>query len=77
MGADQIDCFNNRRLLEPIGKIPLAETEAHYYAQLATMPIAAEGSTQMASGKPVAVHIGLREWADFDQTWRYLIFYLV
>jgi len=29
-----IDWFNNRRLLEPIGNIPPAEAEAHYYAQI-------------------------------------------
>jgi transposase InsO family protein len=28
-----VDWFNNRRLLEPIGNIPPAEAEAHYYAQ--------------------------------------------
>ena len=28
-----IDWFNHRRLLEPIGDIPPAETEARYYAQ--------------------------------------------
>jgi len=27
-----VDRFNNRRLLEPIGSIPPAEAEAHYYA---------------------------------------------
>ncbi len=27
-----VDWFNNRRLLEPIGNIPPAEAEAHYYA---------------------------------------------
>jgi putative transposase len=29
-----VDFFNNRRLLEPIGYVPPAEFEAHYYAQL-------------------------------------------
>ena len=28
-----VDWFNNRRLLSPIGNIPPAEAEAHYYAQ--------------------------------------------
>jgi len=28
------DRFNNRRLLEPIGKIPPAEAEAQYYATM-------------------------------------------
>jgi putative transposase len=27
-----VDWFNHRRLLEPIGNIPPAETEARYYA---------------------------------------------
>ncbi len=29
-----VDWFNNRHLLEPIGNIPPAEAEAHYYAQI-------------------------------------------
>ena len=29
-----VDWFNNRRLLKPIGNIPPAEAEAHYYAQI-------------------------------------------
>ena len=29
-----VDWFNNRRLLEPIGNIPPAEAEDHYYATL-------------------------------------------
>jgi putative transposase len=29
-----VDWFNNRRLLEPIGNIPPAEAEKHYYAML-------------------------------------------
>jgi transposase InsO family protein len=29
-----VDWFNNRRLLEPIGNIPPAEAEQHYYATL-------------------------------------------
>jgi putative transposase len=28
-----VDWFNNRRLIEPIGNIPPAEAEAHFYAQ--------------------------------------------
>ena len=28
-----VDFFNNRRLLEPIGYVPPAEFEAHYYEQ--------------------------------------------
>ena len=28
-----VDWFNQRRILEPIGNIPPAEAEAHYYAQ--------------------------------------------
>ena len=36
-----VDWFNHRRILEPIGNVPPAESEARYYAQLETMPIAA------------------------------------
>jgi putative transposase len=28
-----VDWFNNRRLLEPIGNVPPAETEMSYYQQ--------------------------------------------
>ena len=36
-----VDWFNNQRLLEPIGNIPLAEAEANYYATLAQSAMAA------------------------------------
>jgi len=36
-----VDWFNNRRLLEPIGNIPPAEAEQHYYAMLDESPMAA------------------------------------
>ena len=36
-----VDWFNNRRLLEPIGNIPPAEAEAHYYAMLEQPAVAA------------------------------------
>ena len=36
-----VDCFNHRRLLEPIGNIPPAEAEERYYAQLADQDQAA------------------------------------
>ncbi|RWR04561.1 IS3 family transposase [Paenirhodobacter populi] len=36
-----VDWFNNRRLLEPIGNIPLAEAEANFYAALETEDMAA------------------------------------
>ena len=36
-----VDWFNTRRLLEPVGHIPPAEAEDHYYAELATSDIAA------------------------------------
>ena len=36
-----VDWFNTRRLLEPIGKIPPAEAEAAYYAELEATPMAA------------------------------------
>jgi hypothetical protein len=29
----RVDCFSHRRLLEPIGYIPPAEAEAHYWQQ--------------------------------------------
>jgi hypothetical protein len=29
-----VDCFNNRRLQEPIGNIPPAKAEVNYYATL-------------------------------------------
>ena len=36
-----VDWFNNRRLLEPIGNIPLAEAEANFSAALETDAMAA------------------------------------
>jgi putative transposase len=36
-----VDWFNNRRLLEPIGNIPSAESETNFYATLETEPTAA------------------------------------
>src|SRR5262245_54747021 len=36
-----VDWFNNRRLLEPIGNIPPAEAEGHYYAMLKQPAMAA------------------------------------
>ena len=36
-----VDWYNTRRLLEPIGDMPPAEAEAHYYAQLEPAAIAA------------------------------------
>ncbi|MFP1133001.1 IS3 family transposase [Asticcacaulis sp. W401b] len=36
-----VDCFNHRRLLEPIGNIPPAEAEQLYYAALDTLELAA------------------------------------
>jgi len=35
------DCFNNRRLLEPIGNVPPAEAEERYYAMLEEAALAA------------------------------------
>ena len=35
------DCFNNRRLLEPIGNIPPAEAEEAFYANLNTLDMVA------------------------------------
>ena len=36
-----VDCYNNRRLLEPIGNIPPAEAEARHYAQTEAQALAA------------------------------------
>jgi putative transposase len=36
-----VDWFNNRRLMEPIGNIPPAESEARHYAMQDIMPKAA------------------------------------
>ncbi len=36
-----VDWFNHRRLLEPIGNIPLAEAEERYYATLDPPAVAA------------------------------------
>jgi putative transposase len=36
-----VDWFNHRRLLEPIGNVPPAEAEAHYYAQTRVQALAA------------------------------------
>jgi transposase InsO family protein len=36
-----VDWFNHRRLLQPIGNIPPAEAEDHYYAMLEQTPMAA------------------------------------
>ena len=36
-----VDWFNHRRLLEPIGNVPPAQAEEHYYAQLQEIALAA------------------------------------
>jgi transposase InsO family protein len=36
-----VNWFNHHRLLEPIGNLPPAEAEAHYYEQLSDLPMAA------------------------------------
>jgi transposase InsO family protein len=36
-----VNWFNNRRLLEPIGKIPPVEAEQRYYDVLDDIPVAA------------------------------------
>jgi transposase InsO family protein len=36
-----VDRFNHHRLLEPIGNVPPAEAEEHYYAQLQEIALAA------------------------------------
>src|SRR6516162_3011285 len=51
-----VDWFNNRRLLEPIGNIPKAEADEHYYAILETPAMAAclkpNGLRQTRGGSP-------------------------
>jgi hypothetical protein len=48
-----VDWFSNRRLLEPIGNVPPAEAEQHYYAMLEQWR---HNLNQTASGKSGAVH---------------------
>jgi transposase InsO family protein len=36
-----VNWFNHRRLLEPIGNIPPAEAEDHFYQQVSELPMAA------------------------------------
>jgi len=36
-----VDWYNHRRLLEPIGDVPPAEAEQHYYQQHSELPVAA------------------------------------
>lgn len=36
-----VNWYNHRRLLEPIGNIPPAEAEQHYYQQRPELPMAA------------------------------------
>lgn len=50
---ERVDCFNHRRLLEPIGFISAAEAESDYYA--ISPPIMAARLTLSSSGKPGAV----------------------
>jgi transposase InsO family protein len=38
---ERVNWFNNRRLLEPIGNMPPAETQARYYAALEEPAMAA------------------------------------
>ena len=38
-----VDFFDNRRLLEPIGYLPPAEYEAHYYEQLRGHALISDG----------------------------------
>lgn len=39
--VEWVDWFNHRRLLEPIGNMPLAEAEARYYAQIEDLALTA------------------------------------
>lgn len=49
-----VDWFNTRRLLEPIGNIPPAETEGIYYAAWRN-PLWPHDSSNQASDKPGTV----------------------
>ena len=49
-----VDCFNNRRLLEPIGNIPPAEADERYYATLDEARMASTGAWQNARSAKVA-----------------------
>lgn len=40
--VEWVDCFNNRRLAEPIGNIPPTDSEANFHAALETEAIAAQ-----------------------------------
>lgn len=52
---EEVDWFNHRGLLGPIGNIPPAEAEEQYHARLEE-PAMAAYFKRMASGKPGAVH---------------------
>jgi transposase InsO family protein len=41
LGLEWVDCYNTRRLLEPIGNVPPAEAEARYHARLDGRALAA------------------------------------
>ena len=47
-----VNRFNNRRLLEPIGNIPPAESEARYYAQVNDHAMAAWNQTNLPPANP-------------------------
>jgi putative transposase len=53
-----VDWFNHRRLLEPIGNIPAAETEDRYYASSTNQPWL-HNLNEMAAGRPGAVQSAL------------------
>ena len=57
--GQQVDWFNNRRLLEPIGNIPPAEAEEVFYANLNTLDMVAQhgliGLRQTGGGSPVVL----------------------
>lgn len=60
--GEQVDWFNNRRLLESNGKISPAEAVANFYTALETEPMAGD-PRQSASGKPGALHMGIAGFA--------------
>ena len=53
VAGSEVDWFNHRRLLEPIGHIPPAEKEANYHRE--HTPAHYQGSSKTLSGKAGAV----------------------
>lgn len=52
-----VDWLNNRRLMEPIGNVPPAETEARYHAMLDELPMAASLKPNSLRQSPCGSHL--------------------